>query len=96
MYRIEILGTGCPKCNKLEELSKQAADEMGITYEISKVKEMNKIMEYGVMMTPALVVNGVVKSSGKLPSIDDIKKLITGNAAEKSQGCGSCGCGGRC
>jgi small redox-active disulfide protein 2 len=76
MYRIEILGTGCAKCNKLEELSKQAADEMGITYDISKVKEINKIMEYGVMITPALVVNGVVKSAGKLPSLEEIKKLI--------------------
>lgn len=76
MYRIEILGTGCAKCNKLEELSKQAADEMGIAYEISKVKEINKIMEYGVMITPALVVNGTVKSAGKLPSLEEIKKLI--------------------
>jgi len=76
MYRIEILGTGCAKCNKLEELSKQAADEMGIAYEVSKVKEINKIMEYGVMITPALVVNGEVKSAGKLPSLDEIKKLI--------------------
>jgi small redox-active disulfide protein 2 len=96
MYQIEILGTGCAKCNKLEELSKQAADEMGITYEIIKVKEINKIMEYGVMITPALVVNGVVKSAGKLPSLEEIKKLITDNAAEKSQGCGGCGCGGKC
>jgi len=96
MYKIEILGTGCAKCNKLEELSKQAADEMGITYEVSKVKEINKIMEYGVMITPALVVNGVVKSAGKLPSLDEIKKLIADNAAEKNQGCGGCGCGGRC
>lgn len=96
MYRIEILGTGCAKCNKLEELSKQAADEMGITYEVSKVKEINKIMEYGVMITPALVVNGVVKSAGKLPSLDEIKKLIIDQSAEKSQSCGGCGCGGRC
>ena len=96
MYRIEILGTGCAKCNKLEELAKQAADEMGIAYEISKVKEINKIMEYGVMITPALVVNGTVKSAGKLPSLDEIKKLIADNTSEKNQGCGGCGCGGRC
>ena len=76
MYKIEILGTGCAKCNKLEELSKQAAEEMGISYEINKVNDINKIMEYGVMITPALVVNGVVKSSGKLPSLEEIKKLI--------------------
>lgn len=76
MYKIEILGTGCAKCNKLEELSKQAAEEMGISYEINKVNEISKIMEYGVMITPALVINGVVKSSGKLPSLEEIKKLI--------------------
>ncbi|MFA5518105.1 MAG: thioredoxin family protein [Spirochaetota bacterium] len=76
MYKIEILGTGCAKCNKLEELSKQAAEEMGISYEINKVNDINKIVEYGVMITPALVVNGVVKSSGKLPSLEEIKKLI--------------------
>ncbi len=76
MYKIEILGTGCAKCNKLEELSKQAAEEMGISYEINKVNDINRIMEYGVMITPALVVNGVVKSSGKLPSLEEIKKLI--------------------
>jgi small redox-active disulfide protein 2 len=96
MYKIEILGTGCAKCNKLEELSKQAADEMPIAYEVSKVKEINKIMEYGVMITPALVVNGEVKSAGKLPSLDEIKMLIIDKPADKNQGCGGCGCSGKC
>ena len=78
MYKIEILGTGCAKCNKLEETARKASDEMGIEYEVVKVKEINKIMEYGVMVTPALVVNGEVKSAGKVPSIEEIKKMIGG------------------
>ncbi len=76
MNKIEILGTGCAKCNKLEELAKKAADEIGIEYDLVKVKEIDKIMGYGVMVTPALVVNGVVKVAGKIPSIDDLKKMI--------------------
>lgn len=76
MHKIEILGMGCAKCNKLEELARQAADELGIQYEIVKVKDMDKIMNYGVMITPALVVDGVVKSAGKLPAYDEVKKMI--------------------
>ena len=78
MRKIEILGTGCAKCNKLEELSKKAADELGLEYELKKVKDIKEIMEFGVMVTPALVVDGEVKSAGKLPSLDEIKKLIGG------------------
>lgn len=76
MYRIEILGTGCPKCSKLEELARQAADELGIKYDITKVKDINKIMEYGVMFTPALVVNGAVRAAGKVPSVEEIKNFF--------------------
>jgi small redox-active disulfide protein 2 len=73
---LEILGTGCPKCVKLEELTRKAASELGIEAEIIKVKDINQIMNYGVMMTPALVVDGVVKVVGKVPSLEDIKKFI--------------------
>ncbi|MDY6934192.1 MAG: thioredoxin family protein [Spirochaetota bacterium] len=76
MKKIEILGSGCSKCNKLEELSKKAADDLGIEYEINKVKEINKITEYGVMMTPALVVDGEVKVAGRVPPLEDIKRMI--------------------
>lgn len=76
MKIIQILGTGCPKCMKLEELSRRAADELGIECEIEKVKDIKKIMDFGIMMTPALVVDGAVKVSGKLPSIEELKKLI--------------------
>ena len=78
MYKIEILGTGCAKCNKLEETAKKASDELGIEYDLVKVKDISKIMEYGVMVTPALVVNGVVKAAGKVPGIDEVKKMIQG------------------
>ena len=78
MYKIEVLGTGCAKCNKLEETARKASDELGIEYEVVKVKDINKIMEYGVMITPALVVNGVVKVAGKVPGVDELKKMIQG------------------
>lgn len=77
MKNIKILGTGCPKCNKLEELSKKAAEENGIEFTVEKVSDISKIMEFGVMTTPALVVNGEVKVAGKIPSLDDLKKLIS-------------------
>jgi small redox-active disulfide protein 2 len=77
MKKIQILGTGCPKCNKLAEMAQKAATEMGIQFEIEKVKDINKIMEFGVMITPALAVDGDVKVSGKVPSIDDLKKYLT-------------------
>lgn len=73
---IRILGTGCPKCHKLEEETRQAAAEMGLECNIEKVSELNDIMSYGVMMTPALVVDGEVKVVGKVPAREDIKKLL--------------------
>jgi small redox-active disulfide protein 2 len=76
MKKIEILGMGCAKCEKLEELTRKAAGEMGVDAEFTKVKDIKKIMEYGVMTTPALVVDGEVKVAGKIPSIEDIKKFI--------------------
>lgn len=76
MKKIQILGTGCPKCMKLEELSRKAADELGIEYEVEKVKEIKQIMDFGVMMTPALVVDGEVKVAGRVPSLDEIKNYI--------------------
>lgn len=76
MKKIQILGTGCPKCEKLAELAKQAADSMNIEYELEKIKDIQKIVEFGVMMTPALAVDGQVKFSGKVPPIEEIKKAI--------------------
>ena len=76
MKKLQILGTGCPKCQKLTENTEAAAKELGLQYELEKVKDIAKIMEFGVMLTPALAVDGVVKSSGKVLSPDEIKKLI--------------------
>jgi len=74
--KIEILGTGCAKCNKLEELVRTAVQEIGVNAEISKVQDIKKIMGYGVMTTPALVVNDEVKVAGKLPTADQIKSWL--------------------
>jgi len=76
MKKLLILGVGCPKCKKLTELVDQAAKSLGIEYEIEKVTDIKRITSFGVMMTPALVVDGEVKISGKVPSIEEIKKLI--------------------
>lgn len=74
--RIEILGTGCAKCNKLEDMVKLAVQETGIKAEIGHVYDIKKIMEYGVMTTPALVIDGEVKAAGKIPPLEEIKKLL--------------------
>ena len=74
--KIEILGMGCPKCKKLYENAQVAAKELGLDAEISKVEDMAKITEYAVMITPALVINGEVKSAGRIPTPDEIKKWI--------------------
>ena len=73
---IAILGTGCPKCNKLAAETRKAVDELGIECEIRKVTEVADIMKYGVMLTPALVVDGEVKTVGKVPSVEEIKGMI--------------------
>ena len=77
MKKIQILGTGCPKCKKLAELAEEAANDMDIQYELEKVTDLNDIMNFGVMVTPALVVDGEVKIAGKVPKIDDIKKMLS-------------------
>jgi small redox-active disulfide protein 2 len=74
--KIQILGTGCPKCNQLYQNAQAAAAEAGVEAVIEKVTNLNDIMAFGVMVTPALVIDGQVKSSGKVPSADDIKKMI--------------------
>ena len=76
MTKLKILGTGCPKCKKLAEETEAAARELGIDYEIEKVTDINAIMSFGVMMTPALAVDGKVKVSGRVPSVEEIKKMI--------------------
>ena len=74
--KIQILGTGCPKCEKLAENAEVAAKQAGIPYELEKVTDINRILAFGIMMPPALAVDGVVKVVGKLPSPEEIKKLL--------------------
>jgi len=74
--KIEILGTGCPKCKKLNELVGEAINELGASAEIIKVTDINKIIDYGVMVTPALVIDGNVKVAGKIPSKQEITDWI--------------------
>ncbi len=75
--KIQILGTGCPKCTKLAENAEAAAKAMGINYEIVKITDINDIMAFGVMMTPALAVNDKVQIVGKVPSAEDIQSLLS-------------------
>lgn len=74
--KIQILGTGCPKCKKLAENAESAAKELGIDYAIEKVTDIGSIVKFGVMMTPALAVDGVVKVVGKVPDAESIKGLL--------------------
>jgi len=76
MKKIQILGTGCPKCKKLAENAEIAAKALGIEYEIEKVTDINEIMKFGVVMTPALVIDGEVKFVGKMLSPDEIEGLL--------------------
>ena len=77
VMKIEILGTGCPKCKKLTENIEMAIKELGIQADIIKVTNIKEIMNYGVMITPAMVVDGIVKSSGKVIGKEEIKKLLS-------------------
>ena len=77
MRKIQILGTGCPKCKKMAENAEAAAEELQLEYEISKVTKIQEIMKYGVMVTPALVIDNEVKIAGKVPSVDEVKTMLS-------------------
>ena len=77
MKKIQILGTGCAKCAKLAANAEEAAKSTGMTFEIEKVTDINRIMEFGVMLTPGIAVDGVVKSVGRVLSVEEIKKLLS-------------------
>lgn len=76
MKTIQILGTGCAKCSKLAEVANQAATELGQPFQLIKITDITQIMAFGVMATPALVVDGKVKCVGKVPSVDEMKKSL--------------------
>lgn len=76
MKKIQILGTGCPKCKKLAENAKMAANDLGLDYILEKVTDINEIMKFKIWQTPGLAVDGEVKSAGRLLSMEEIKKLL--------------------
>ena len=88
---IKVLGPGCANCVKLEKAVKEVVGELGLDAAVTKVSEIKDIMSYGVMSTPALVVDGQVKVSGRVPGKDEIKRLLQGGSAA-----GGCNCGGGC
>jgi small redox-active disulfide protein 2 len=78
MKTLQILGPGCPKCRKLAENVEAAATALTVEYTIEKVTDLTEIMKFGVMLTPALAVDGKVKVVGKVPTVDELKVLIGG------------------
>ena len=77
MPLLQVLGPGCPKCKKLAENAEAAAKALGLDYQLEKVTEISKIMAFGVMMTPALAVDGEVKVVGKVPTVEEIQAMLT-------------------
>lgn len=75
--KIEVLGSGCAKCNKVKDIVEKVVNEAGIDAEIVKVEDINKILDYGVMVTPGLVIDGDVKIAGKIPSEDKVREWLT-------------------
>ncbi len=76
MKKIQILGTGCARCKKLQENAEMAANDLGLDYTLEKVSEITEIMKFKIMHTPGLVIDGEVKASGRVLSMDEIKKLL--------------------
>jgi small redox-active disulfide protein 2 len=88
---IKVLGPGCANCSKLEKVVTEVAKELGLTDPVIKVSDIKEILAFGVMSTPALVIDGKVKFSGRVPSKDEIKKYLQGKS-----GSNGCNCGGGC
>lgn len=74
--KIEILGTGCPKCKALEKSAREAVAQLGVEAEITKVESLDEIVSRGILMTPAIAIDGAIKSSGRVLSVADIQKLL--------------------
>ncbi len=76
MKKLQILGTGCPTCARLAEMTEYAAKALQLDYELEKVTKIDEILRFDIAGTPALVVDGVVKVSGRLPSVSELKELL--------------------
>jgi small redox-active disulfide protein 2 len=79
--KIQILGTGCPKCRKTYEHTEEALKQLGTCAELEKVEDLKAIMGFGIMVTPAVAIDGEVKVTGKIPSVEELKKLISESEA---------------
>jgi small redox-active disulfide protein 2 len=91
---IKVLGPGCANCNKLEKIVTEAVQELGISDPVQKMSDIQEMLAYGIMSTPALVVDGKVKFAGRVPGKEEIKKYLQGGS-DTSYGCkgsGCCGC----
>ena len=75
--KIQILGSGCAKCRALTAVAEQAAHDLGVQYELEKITDVKRYADFGVMFTPALVIDGAVKVSGKVPTLDEVKTLLS-------------------
>ncbi len=76
MKNIQILGTGCAKCRRLAEAAERAATDLGIDYQLEKITDMMRFADFGVMITPAMAVDGEIKVSGRVPSDDELKRML--------------------
>ena len=74
--KLQVFGTGCPKCQKLAKATQEVADELGLEYELEKVTDINKMVEAGIMVPPALAVDGTIKVTGRIPSNDELKEML--------------------
>lgn len=92
---IKILGTGCAKCDMMESVAREAVSTLGLDATVEHVRDFGEIMSYGVMATPALVVDGEVRLAGRVPSAAAMAKVLSG-ARDAHAGQGGCGCGGGC
>jgi len=94
---IQVLGSGCPTCKKLFELTQESVKQLNIGVEVEYITDIQKIIELGVMSSPVLTVNGKVALVGQLPSIDKLKEIVSACEQENSgQTTGGCSCGGKC
>lgn len=94
---IQVLGSGCPTCKKLFELTQKAVAELDLKTEVEYITDIQKIIELGVMSSPVLTINGKVALAGQLPSLDKIKELFTLNSQPNTEeSMSSCSCGGKC
>ena len=76
MKQIKVLGPGCPRCERLAALTRTAADQLGIAYELEKITDIKRFIEFGLMMTPGLVVDGELRVQGNVPSVEEIKTVL--------------------